>query len=109
MSRVTSKLQVTIPKALARQYGIQPGDDIEFRPAGSEIRVLPPRVVEKHISAAERLRLFRDARARQRQRERSMPRVEYQSGDRGWTRDDLYRRGDSAESDLPDGGSGKDR
>jgi len=27
MSKVTSKLQVTLPKALATQYGIVPGDD----------------------------------------------------------------------------------
>ncbi len=39
MSKVTSKLQVTIPKVIANQYGIKPGDEIEFLPAGESIRV----------------------------------------------------------------------
>lgn len=30
MSRVTSKLQVTIPKALAGRYGIRPGDEVHW-------------------------------------------------------------------------------
>ena len=34
MSRVTSKLQVTIPKEIARRYGIEPGTDVEWLPAG---------------------------------------------------------------------------
>ncbi len=38
MSKVTSKLQVTIPKVIAEQYGIKPGDEIEFVPAGEVIR-----------------------------------------------------------------------
>ncbi len=42
MSKITSKLQVTIPKAIADQYGIKPGDEIEFQPAGDVIRVIPP-------------------------------------------------------------------
>ena len=30
MSRVTSKLQVTVPRAIAQRYGIRPGDEIRF-------------------------------------------------------------------------------
>jgi AbrB family looped-hinge helix DNA binding protein len=30
MSKVTSKLQVTIPKAIAVKYGIRPGDDVRW-------------------------------------------------------------------------------
>jgi AbrB family looped-hinge helix DNA binding protein len=30
MSKVTSKLQVTIPKALAVKYGIRPGDEVRW-------------------------------------------------------------------------------
>ena len=41
MSKVTSKLQVTVPKALAERYGIRPGDDIRFEEAGEVIRVVP--------------------------------------------------------------------
>jgi AbrB family looped-hinge helix DNA binding protein len=29
MGKVTSKLQVTVPKAIAQRYGIRPGDEIE--------------------------------------------------------------------------------
>ncbi|PZP64635.1 MAG: AbrB family transcriptional regulator, partial [Azospira oryzae] len=29
MAKVTSKLQVTLPKALAQRYRIRPGDEIE--------------------------------------------------------------------------------
>jgi len=42
MSKVTSNLQVTIPKTIAEQYDIKPGDEIEFQPAGDVIRVVPP-------------------------------------------------------------------
>ncbi|MGH7844250.1 MAG: AbrB/MazE/SpoVT family DNA-binding domain-containing protein, partial [Candidatus Binatia bacterium] len=34
MSKVTSKLQVTIPKDIAEAYGIQPGSEIHWVPAG---------------------------------------------------------------------------
>ena len=93
MSKVTSKLQVTIPKAIARRYGIEPGDEIEFRPAGAEIRVVPPRIERKRLSVEERLRLFDEARARQREREKTMT-IEIRPGQgRGWTREELYTRG----------------
>ena len=39
---MTSKLQVTIPKAIAQRYGIEPGTDIEWLAAGEAIRVVPP-------------------------------------------------------------------
>ncbi len=41
MSAVTSKTQVTVPKALAQQYGIRPGDEIRFEEAGEITRVVP--------------------------------------------------------------------
>src|SRR4030042_1623050 len=41
MARVTSKLQVTVPKAIADRFRIRPGDDIEWRAEGNAIRVLP--------------------------------------------------------------------
>lgn len=89
MSRVTSKLQVTIPKAVADRYGIRPGVEIAFEPAGDVIRVLPPRHAVG--DPGERLTRFEEALARQRQREvgRVFPAVP----DRGWTREDLYDRG----------------
>lgn len=39
MSRVTSKLQVTIPKRIAEQFSIKPGDDIEFVASADGLRV----------------------------------------------------------------------
>lgn len=35
---MTSKLQMTIPKAIADQYGIRPGDRVEVQAAGEAIR-----------------------------------------------------------------------
>jgi AbrB family looped-hinge helix DNA binding protein len=88
---VTSKLQVTIPKAVADRYGIEPGAEIEFEPAGDVIRVVPQRRSVR--GPRERVRLFERVLARQREREasRSFPEVQ----DRGWTREDLYDRGRS--------------
>ena len=40
MAKVTSKLQVTIPKQVADTYGIALGDEIEFIAAGASIRVV---------------------------------------------------------------------
>jgi AbrB family looped-hinge helix DNA binding protein len=94
MSRVTSKLQVTLPKAIAGRYGIRPGDEIEWLPAGDGIRVTLARESSASPDRAERLALFDAATARQRRREagakkKSPPR----SKDRGWTREELYERG----------------
>ena len=95
MAKVTSKLQVTIPKAIAREYGIEPGDEIEFRPAGPQIRVVPRQAAGRaRLSLAERLRLFDESRARQRQREKSMKLPTQPPADRGWTREELYTRGE---------------
>ena len=93
MSKVTSKLQVTIPKALASRYGIRPGDDIRFEASEEIIRVIPP---EAGTSAGEldtetRLRLF-DA-ATDRQQKREAERQPRRANKRGWTREDLYGRG----------------
>ena len=92
MSKVTSKLQVTIPKAIADRYGIEPGDEIHFRPAGTEIRVVPPRVERKRLSVEERLRLFDQTTAQIRERWREFSPQE-PPAERGWTREELYTRG----------------
>ncbi len=95
MSKVSSKLQVTVPKAIAERYGIRPGDDIRFEEAGETIRVVPAnaRMQEKGLDTETRLRIFDEATGRQRAREaaRSRPRVT----ERGWVREELYTRGDS--------------
>ena len=64
MSKVTSKLQVTIPKAVADEYGIRPGDDIEWVEAGETIRVVPSRRGRSANDLSKRLELFDSATAR---------------------------------------------
>ena len=93
MSKVTSKLQVTVPKALAERYGIQPGDDIRFEEAGEVIRVVPSTAGQptKVLDTESRLQLFDAASARQRTREAS--RSLRAASSRGWTREELYERG----------------
>ena len=92
MSKVTSKLQVTVPKAIAEQYGIRPGDDIEWVPAGDTIRVVPPGRTPPALDLALRVRLFDAATERQRLRQTRKPRAA-RGGARGWRREDLYGRG----------------
>lgn len=88
MSKVTSKLQVTLPKALAEQFHIRPGDEIEWRAAGNAIRIEPAGLREP-LSVEERLRLFDEATRRVRRRRwKGKP-----PKDRGWTREELYERG----------------
>ncbi len=94
MAKVTSKLQVTVPKALADRYGIRPGDEIRFEAAGEVIRVVPKTHAVGVVDVAERLRIFDDATARQQEREFARDTLAGSSG-RGWTREGLYERGDA--------------
>ena len=94
MSRVTSKLQVTIPKVIAEAYGIKPGDEIEFQAAGQVIRVIPPGGRRKaRLCVEERLRLFDESVARQRRREKRMKLPGEPATERDWKREDLYSCG----------------
>jgi len=98
MAKVTSKLQLTLPKAIADQYKIRPGDDLEWLPAGEAIRV-----VKRDAEAAEpatvkeRLQLFDQATARQRKRQAEFGKkrlaASSRSQGRGWTREEFYDRG----------------
>jgi AbrB family looped-hinge helix DNA binding protein len=90
VSKVTSKLQVTIPKAVAERYRIRPGDSVDWVPAGDVIRLEPCAGRAPALSVAERLDLFDRATERQRQRD---GRRGGGAGDRGWTREELYERG----------------
>lgn len=95
MGKVTSKRQVTIPKAIADRFGIEPGDDLEWVPAGDSIRVVPETSAARRpagLTVAQRLELFDRATERQRDRQRGRS-VGEPPRDRGWTREDLYRRG----------------
>lgn len=90
MAKVTAKLQVTVPKALAERYGIAPGDHIEWEAAGEVIRVVPSRKRPPR-DPGRRVRLFDQATARQQAREKA--RTVTRATARGWTRDELYDRG----------------
>ncbi len=92
MAKVTSKLQVTVPKAIAEQYGIRPGDQIEWVPAGDAIRVLPAGRRASTLDVAARARLFDAATERQRRREAERRPSRTAQG-RGWRRQELYDRG----------------
>jgi bifunctional DNA-binding transcriptional regulator/antitoxin component of YhaV-PrlF toxin-antitoxin module len=91
MAKVTSKLQVTLPAALARQYRIKPGDEILWVAAGDTIRVVPQSKRARSDTNASRLRAFDQATARQQARDAQTRTV--QTEDRGWLREDLYHRG----------------
>ena len=106
MAKVTSKLQLTVPKAIADRYGIRPGDELEWIAAGDSIRVIPansPGGNGHARTAEERLSLFDQATERQRRREASVERgaipteeaAKPHEIERGWKREDLYRRGRS--------------
>jgi AbrB family looped-hinge helix DNA binding protein len=99
MAKVTSKLQVTLPKALAERFGIKAGDHIDWEAAGEVIRVVPPSKRQKRGSDLPvRLGLFDQATARQRKRQaqRGGAGPKAPAGTlRGWTRGELYRRGGS--------------
>jgi AbrB family looped-hinge helix DNA binding protein len=93
MAKVTSKFQVTVPKTIVERYGIRPGDEIGWVPAGEVIRVIPPGKQESPQDRDSRVRLFDQATERHRARPR--PRKTAPPRDRGWTREDLYGRGRS--------------
>ena len=93
MSKVTGKLQITLPKALAERYEIRPGDDIHFEEAGEAIRLVTAGsgTPAGRLDTDARLRLFDAASARQRAREaRGLSR---RHSARGWNREGLYERG----------------
>ena len=96
MSRVTSKLQVTIPKAIAEAHEITPGSDIVFESAGDTIRVRL--VTAAHESGTPdvdlRLKMFDEATLRHLEsRQRILNTLGEAGGDRRWRREDLYDRG----------------
>lgn len=97
MSKVTSKLQVTLPKAVAKQLGINPGDQINWEIAGEVLRVIPARKRRREKSDVQaRLRLFDQATRRQQKRGNMIAPalLETAKYGRGWTRQDLYSHGD---------------
>lgn len=90
MAKVTSKLQVTIPKRLAARYAIRPGDEIDWEAGGDAIRIVPRDRRPGTPSLPERLAIF-DA-ATERIERRGGATSDTPPRDRGWTRDELYVR-----------------
>ena len=100
MSKVTSKLQLTVPKAIADQYGIRPGDELQWSPAGESIRVSLSRSrtkAEQSLTLKERLELFDRGSKRlskiQREQLKKAAGSKTRRQNRGWTREGLYDRG----------------
>jgi len=93
MAKVTSKYQVTVPRTIADRYGIRPGDDIDWVPAGEVIRVVPRGKNAASQGRESPLHLF--DQATERHRKRQPARAAKPTGARGWRREDLYERGRS--------------
>ncbi len=97
MAKVTSKLQITLPKRLAEAHGIVPGDQIEFESSGDDIRIVTDAGKRScELSREERLRLFDETSRRIQECSRHLP-ESARPGKRPkkdkWNREDLYRRG----------------
>lgn len=96
---MTSKLQLTVPKKIADQYGIRPGDELEWIPAGESIRVELVRRKAKdghQLTTEERLALF-DANMKwldelqaDQLKEAKAKGMRLTRENRGWTREELY-------------------
>jgi bifunctional DNA-binding transcriptional regulator/antitoxin component of YhaV-PrlF toxin-antitoxin module len=98
MAKVTSKLQVTIPKVVADAHGIRPGAELSFESAGDVIRIHVVGEVDggNPDDLQQRLASFDRATARQALRNRwfrKHHRELIEAGDRGWRREELYDRG----------------
>ncbi len=91
MSRITSKLQVTVPKRLADEYGLVPGSEVTFVGVGGVILLRPGRSAPGGLSVEERIALFDAATARLEARLGSTP-PSPRATDRGWSREELYDR-----------------
>jgi AbrB family looped-hinge helix DNA binding protein len=90
MSKITSKYQLTIPKAVAERAGYQPGDEVECDAAGELIRIRhKARQNVASVSTTDRIILFDLATERQAHRQRLLSNTAGAES-RGWTRDELY-------------------
>ena len=99
MAKVTSKLQLTVPKAIADEYGIRPGDELEWIPAGESIRIelVRRRARSGHeLTTQEKLALFDSNMARaDKLQARQLAEAKAKGSqitreNRGWTREELY-------------------
>jgi AbrB family looped-hinge helix DNA binding protein len=91
MAKVTGKLQITLPKALADRCGIRVGDELELRAMGRSIQIDRRATRDAARLCRDRLMQFDQATTRQRARDRRTRLSPARS--RGWTREELYVRG----------------
>ena len=90
--KVTSKLQVTIPKALATQLGIKPGDRLQWEMLGRALQMVPIRA-GRALREQERSARWAQMVERGLARRGAAPDAPPQAPPgRGWTRADLYER-----------------
>ena len=94
---MTSKLQLTVPKVIADKYGIRPGDELEWTPAGESIRVRLVRNKTKTELKPDELLLLFDENTRwldelqaEELRASKAKDVRLTRENRGWTREELY-------------------
>lgn len=92
MGKITSKYQISIPKALAEQLDLKPGDEIGWTLAGEELRITS-NARQEPLSVEARLAMFDAATARQRARDKGRHTKVKTPASRGWKREDLYERG----------------
>lgn len=92
MSKVTSKFQISIPKAIVNEAGIRVGDELVWERAGADLRLRLASEPSRRLTTSERLALFDSARTRQKSRERKhvAKRALAPANERGWSREDLY-------------------
>ena len=90
MAKVTTKLQVTVPKTIADRFRIKPGDEIAWEAAGAVIHVIPPGAPRHVSTVADRIKAFDAATERQRRRQKQSRVTAAAGRGRGWRRGDLY-------------------
>lgn len=89
MTKVTEDLKIEIPADLAKAYKIQPGDEMEWVPAGEGLKLTKTAGEPADAERAEGVKeLIEWAK------EISSPDKGPTGPGRGWTREDLYDRGD---------------
>ncbi len=91
LAKVRIMAKVTLPTPLADQYGIRPGDEIQWESAGEVIRVIPRSSIAGQVGTSDlamRLSLFDQASARHQNHQKGAEQTTSEA--RGWTREQLY-------------------
>lgn len=88
MAKVTSKLQLTIPKSIADRAGIRPGDELDVQLVGRSLWLSPHRRSLPELTIEEKLRLFDEDTARIAARAAELQATPASAPD--WNREELY-------------------